>query len=171
MDKKQIIKKFDTGESLFITNNFSRMSIKYVFYNMSGKIRNKAEYFRTRYRDIVWGDYLCYVKFNHGEFIDFLMLSANSGYASPQMLTIGSVVNDKIHLVRETLPLPNGHAMLFEIDTKYFEEMKIREIPEARKWDIGWRKEPTDEEVRMINTATDAKRRILRTMNLSDVFK
>ena len=169
MKKETIVRKLRINEPILITDYFNLEVITDTFYSMKGPIKEKASYFKPRY-NVVWGDFVCNIKFNHGNFTDFLLLSANTHYAYPQQIAIGSVVENQIYLVSEECPLTNGWITFLEIEEKYFEDMKTREVPVPTQRAIHYKMAPTDKEIEIMNTVLKAKRRIITTMKSSNKF-
>ena len=104
MKREAIITNINRGKPFIFTRGFTRDLFDEKIRLFNEARTPEAHFFDTSY-DLLCGSFKNNIKFVFPDgSIDFLMYSANSGYALPQQVIVGTVVNGEVHLIRELCP-------------------------------------------------------------------
>ena len=168
MEREEIVKRLRIHRSFIVNKYLNRENIYKYLYNIKDPELEIAKYFQTSY-NVVSGSVIGNIKFDHknGQ-RDYLIFSANSGYAYPQQIVVGGEVNGKVYLIREDSPLFAGEiSTLVCPDSSYFDHKVVGFLPKMDRHSILLPRVETDlsdEDIECINYARKSASRISRTL-------
>ena len=116
MDRNTIITKLNKGTAFIFTKSFSMDYFDEKWRLIGESDTPDVHFFETNYKNLVVGDFRRYIEFIHPNgHKDYLMFSANSCYAWPQQVAIGTEVNGEVHLIREICPQTQGELSIIKL--------------------------------------------------------
>lgn len=99
-----------SGLSLIMDNqNITSHDIMNTFYSLTHDVEVLGiQYFRLDAYNIVFGDFVLNIQYTKDNKTYYMMIGANSKFASLQQIAVGTAIGDKVYMMCESFPNTNS---------------------------------------------------------------